>query len=239
MRWAAWWCSVLVVTPACGMPARLGFLPPDSTTAQRPLIWAETFDRLDPTRWREVEINRHTDYAAVTLDRRTCLKAQSHDGASILLTPLNVNPAHYPWLSWEWRVDRFVEGESLEEKRGSDASARLYVYFKTPGLPWQQRNLDYVWSASLPVGTVLTSAYASASKIMVVDSGPAAAGQWRRVERNLLEDFRLAFGQEAPEAVAIGVMTDTDTTHGDALAYFDTIRLSRQSTSHALAADGR
>jgi len=121
-----------------------------------------------------------------------------------------------------------VEGEALDWKDGSDAAARVYVYFASRGLPWQKRNLDYVWSASLPVGTLLSSAYSSTSKILVVESGSASLGQWRTVERNLEDDFERAFGrQDLPDVIAIGLMSDTDNTGGDALAYFDELRVSR------------
>ena len=140
---------------------------------------------------------------------------------------MRFDPDTYEWLSWDWRVDQLVEGEALERKDGSDASARVYVYFESSGLPWQKRDLDYVWSASLPVGTILNSAYSSVSKIIVVESGTASLGRWRHVERNLEEDYRRCFGKHPAHVIAIGLMSDTDNTHGQALAYFDELRVSR------------
>jgi hypothetical protein len=175
-----------------------------------------------------VEVRRRTDYSAVELDGRSCLRAHSRHGGSILLAPVSFDPETFEWFSWSWRVDRLVEGEALQRKNGSDASARVYVYFETGGLPWQKRNLDYVWSASLPVGTVLESAFSSASKIIVVESGAASLGRWRTVQRNLEADYERCFGKgPLPKVIAIGIMTDTDNTGGEALAYFDDMRISR------------
>jgi hypothetical protein len=101
------------------------------------------------------------------------------------------------------------------------------VYFETPGLPWQKRNIDYVWSASLPVGTILSSAFSSSSKIIVVESGATALGQWRTVERNLEDDYEQCFGEDPPDVIAIGVMTDTDNTAGEAVAYYDDLHISK------------
>ncbi|MDP3703841.1 MAG: DUF3047 domain-containing protein, partial [Candidatus Omnitrophota bacterium] len=125
------------------------------------------------------------------------------------------------------RVDQLPTGEALERKDGSDAAARVYVYFETTGLPWQKRNIDYVWSATLPVGTILDSAFSSASKIIVVESGTGSVGQWRRVQRNLRADYARCFGEDPPDVVAIGVMTDADNTRGEALAYYDDLRISK------------
>jgi len=204
-------------------------MPPLIPSPQADVFWTEPFEQLDAARWREVEVHGRTQYQAAVLEDRSCLKARSEGGASILLSAVDFDPDTYEWLSWEWRVEQPVEGERLERKDGSDAAARVYVYFETGGLPWQKRSIDYVWSASLPVGTVLSSAYSSTSKIIVVDGGPQTLFRWRRFARNLEEDYRLCFGEEAPHVVAIGLMTDTDNTKGQALAYFDELRVTRSS----------
>ena len=203
--------------------------PPAVPAASSTVLWSEPFETLDAARWREISMHGHTAYQAVTLEGRRCLQARSRVSASVLVTKVRFDLHEYPWLSWQWRVDQPVEGEALDRKEGSDAAARIYVYFDTPGPPWQKRNLDYVWSAVLPVGTFLTSRYASQSKILVVENGSDSPGRWRTAERNVLEDYRLVFKAEPPAVVALGVMSDTDNTRGAALAYFDDLQVSRVS----------
>ena len=205
----------------------LPLLPSFPPTAAPAVLWTETFDALQPQLWRHVEVHGHTSYEEALLEDRRCLKAHSEGAASMLLRQARFDPKTYQWISWDWRVDRLVANEALAQKEGSDASARVYVYFETPGLPWQKRNIDYVWSATLPVGTILSSAFSPASKIIVVESGAAALGQWRTVERNLDEDYEQCFGEDPPEAIAIGLMTDTDNTQGEAVAYYDDLRISK------------
>jgi hypothetical protein len=221
--------AAVLLFPAagCGRRATLSRLPLLTQTPEALLLWSEPFDVLNPERWREVEVKRHTRYETVLLDGRSCLKAESRDGASILVAQVHFDPDTYEWLSWEWRVDQLVEKEALDRKDGADAAARVYVYFESVGLPWQKRNIDYVWSASLPVGTILTSPYASSSKVIVVESGSSSVGRWKTVERNLEEDYKRCFGGRLPPVVAIGIMSDTDNTHGAALTYFDEVRISR------------
>jgi hypothetical protein len=204
-------------------------MPPRAPVPHADVFWIEPFEQLDAARWREVEVRGQTRYDATVLEGRPCLRARSEGGASILLQTVSFDPDTYEWLSWEWRVEQPVEGENLERKDGSDAAARVYVYFETGGLPWQKRSIDYVWSSSLPVGTVLSSAYSSASKIIVVDGGPQTLFRWRRFARNLEEDYQLCFGEKVPHVIAIGLMTDADNTKTQALAYFDELRVSRSS----------
>lgn len=187
--------------------------------------WHETFDRFDSKQWREIEVTRRTAYRAVSLEGRPCLEALSHNSASILVHKISIDPSATPWLSWQWRVDRFVAGEDLPRKEGSDASARVYVYFDTPGLPWQKHSIDYVWSAHLPVNTVLDSPFSSSSKIVVAAGGVENVGRWIRQERNLNEDYRLCFHAEPPHIAAIGVMTDTDNAGGYGSAYYDDLTI--------------
>ena len=225
-------CGALALLIVFGCRTRqltVSLIPPIIPVPKSSVLWAEHFDALQPERWREVEVRRHTQYGVVALEGRSCLRASSRDGGSILLSAVHFDPDRYQWLSWEWRVDQLVQGELLDRKEGSDAAARVYVFFDTPGLPWQRRNLDYVWSASLPVGTILSSAYSSQSKIMVVESGSASLGKWRKVEQNLKADYERVFGEAPPAVAAIGLMSDTDNTGGQALAYFDEVRISRSA----------
>lgn len=193
----------------------------------------EPFDELDPSRWKTVDLNGETHYAIERQDGESWLAADSRGGASILLTEVRFDPDTFEWLSWRWRVDRLVEGENLNAKGGSDAAARLYVYFDTPGLPWQKRAMEYVWSATLPVGTIATSPYLGHPKMIVVDSGATHLGTWRDVSRNLEDDYQRCYGGHPPNVVAIGIMTDTDNTKSEALAHYDDLRVTRANPAAA------
>ena len=229
------WVSGLMVLGCAPQRVNISLMPPQIATSAtaRPsapssIVWQELFDAMPEAPWREVEVRRHTQYRVTELDDHRCLEARSHDGASILLHPVQFDPDTYEWLSWDWRVDQLVEGEALRTKGGSDAAARVYVYFDTRGLPWQKRSIDYVWSSTLPVGTLLDSAFSAESKIIVAESGTERLGQWRGVERNLEADYHRAFPGALPDVIAIGVMNDTDNTGGTALAYFDNLHVSKE-----------
>ena len=196
-----------------------------------PAFFRETFDGpLEEQQWREVEVNGRGEYTVQrSSDGNRWLQALSQSTASILLCPVTFHPDAYEWLSWRWKVDRPVPAENLYTKQGSDAAARVYVYFETKSrLPWAKRNLDYVWSAHLPVGTVLSSPYAASSKIIVVNSGNEHLGQWRTVVRNLEDDYHRCFDGPLPRVVGIGLMTDSDNTNSESAAAFDDVIISHQ-----------
>ena len=223
------WMGLAVLLGALGYGLHLAVittLPFLISTTALPAVWSETFAAPTLDQWREVSLHGHTRYEICEVDANPCLCATSTAAASILLHKLHVETSRTLRLEWRWRVDELVEGEALDQKGGSDAAARLYVYFDTGTFPWQKRSLNYVWSASAPVGTILTSAFSARAKIIVVESGREHLGRWRTVTRNLAEDYYRAFGDEPPAMVAVGLMSDSDNTRSSTSAYFDDLRLS-------------
>ena len=221
--------AVPQAAPSPATPRISGFDATVLQPVQPVVLFVETFNRLDDERWKPVEVRGSTRYTVDVLEGNAVLKAASRAGASMLVAPLRVRLDAQTWLSWRWRVDQPVAGENLREKRRSDAAARVYVFFNTKGFPWQKRQLDYVWSSALPEGTVLTSPCSRAARIIVVAGSGEHLGRWQTVRRNVLSDYRRCFGQEPPEVVGIGVMTDTDNTGRDALAYYDDVTWRRES----------
>jgi hypothetical protein len=63
--------------------------------------------------------------------------------------------------------------------------------------------------------------------MVVVESGPERLQQWVRVERNIVEDYRKAFGEEPPTISGVAIMTDTDNTGESVTAYYGDIRFRR------------
>ena len=235
-RWVSSALAILMAGGCSGRAMRVPRMPPAPHADGSTTLFSEAFDLLDPAQWREVVVKGQTHYSIDARNAGTFLKAHATGGASILLHPVSFDPNEQPWLSWRWQVERFVDGENLYRKEGSDASARVYVYFETRGLPWQKRNIDYVWSRALPVGTILNSAFSKASKIVVVDSGTESPGAWRSVSRNIKEDYQRCFGKAAsPRIIAIGLMADADNTRSEALAYFDDVAISRSPPAQTRA----
>lgn len=54
-------------------------------------------------------------------------------------------------------------------------------------------------------------------------SGSEKAGAWQTGTRNIREDYRAAFGEEAPPITGKQSMTNSDNTRKSAEAVFDTI----------------
>jgi hypothetical protein len=79
----------------------------------------------------------------------------------------------------------------------------------------------YVWSSDAPVGTIAPNTYTGKIQMIVVDG--SRDGKWHEFRRNVLEDYRRAFGEDPWDIVAVGVMTDSDNSHEKARAQYGDI----------------
>ena len=53
-------------------------------------------------------------------------------------------------------------------------------------------------------------------------------GQWVTAERDIVADYRRAFGTEPPPIVGIAIMSDSDNTGESARAWYGDVSLTRQ-----------
>lgn len=187
---------------------------------------------------------RHTDYRLVNGSAGTVLQATAERAATGLYRRVRVDPFRQGLLEWSWRVDDLMPGTDKRVASREDSVARLVVSFHgdPERLDFQQRALlrlarvfageplpyamlIYVWSNRIPVETALQSPQIERIRMIVVESGAARLGHWLRYRRNVLEDYRRAFGEDPGDIVAVGVLTDSDNTQQTARALYGDITL--------------
>jgi hypothetical protein len=195
-----------------------------------------------PAGWQPLhfpKISRHTEYDLVKDSGVWVVRATSRAAASGYTHPVRVDLRRYPVLRWRWRVENVLEAGDVRTKAGDDYPARIYVTFEydpdSVGL-WRKARyriarqlfgdvpigaITYIWASHAETGLIVDNAFAgSFVKMIVVESGPSRAGQWREETRNLYEDYRRAFGEEPPLVNGVAIMTDSDNTGESAVAYY-------------------
>ncbi len=177
--------------------------------------------------WSEKSFKGITEYRIIEDSGQKVLQAKSHGTASGLVFDTEYDPQEYPLLSWRWKIaNTIVKGDS-RTKAGDDYAARIYVVFPHWFFP-KTRTLNYIWANRLPKEAIQANAYTSNAVMIAVESGAEKAGVWVTVRRNIIDDYRRAFGEEPPEIGAIAIMTDTDNTGESAMAWYSEIVASRQ-----------
>ncbi len=158
------------------------------------------------------------------------LSAHSHQACSGLFYKLKFDVTKHPMISWHWKITKFPEKRSQNtgdvgwlEK--DDYAARVYVIFSSWNF-MKTKSLEYIWDENLREETVMASPYLDNIKLIVVESGKTNVDQWVFEERNILEDYKKAFGKSPPRYVtAIALMTDADNTLSTAEAFYQDIKV--------------
>jgi hypothetical protein len=175
--------------------------------------------------WENKYFEGETDYSLVMENGRRVVKAHSNTSASGLIKKVKLDPKRFRYLKWSWKVAGIIPKGDERTKSGDDYAARVYVVF--PGrFFWQTKAINYIWANRLPKGESIPNAYTSNTQMVAVESGPGRVGQWLTEERDILADCRRLFGDEPTEIGAIAIMTDTDNTGAEAIAWYGDITLS-------------
>jgi hypothetical protein len=190
------------------------------------VIFASHFEQGLKGRWQQVTFFglKPTAYAVVADGTNFCLRASATNSDSALMAKVNLKPSPHLRVSWRWKIDRTPPGASDRTLRDYDHAARVIIAFDTfIGTP---RSIDYFWANSEPVGTAMSHPLSGRTQMLAVESGNARAGEWIAEERDVTADWQRLFpGRTMPKIEAIGVMTDSDSTHGLVSASYENIEL--------------
>lgn len=157
------------------------------------------------------------------------VKATSDASASALYYKINMDvKERHPVISWRWNVEKFPQkksGESIEAESEDDFAARVYVIFPAKFI-LNSHVLEYIWSETLPAGSMGTSPYSKSIKLIVARSGPNPDKRWFCEERDIAEDYTKAFGRSPARGIgAVAFMTNTEHTGTSAVSMYTDIKL--------------
>jgi len=190
--------------------------------------------------------NTATRYQLVEQDGVVVIQADSAEGGSGLYRKMHIDVRTYPILEWRWRVPRDSGNGNLDGPSFHSPPVRLSLAFDgdpakldfddrvkmrmakaltVNGLPFA--SLLYVWLTRRPVETIYSSPHTERVRHIVVESGERRLDEWVTVRRNILEDYKRAFGEEPGDVVAVGIMTDYGDNNAPRRAFYGDITFRR------------
>ena len=207
-----------------------------------------------PDNWKPLtfkKIPRHTHYSLVRDGDVIVVKATSEAASSALVRQIEINPRDYPIVQWRWKISNVLARADVTRKEGDDFPARLYITFKYDSAKVSLFDmakyeaarllygeypplvaLNYIWASTEPKGLLVSNPYTDRAKMLVLETG-ATVETWLTEERNVLADYRRAFGRkpqrdsdmpdDVPLISGVAIMTDTDNTGESATGYFGDI----------------
>lgn len=173
--------------------------------------------------WQTKVFDGTTDYRLITDRTGTWLEARADDSGSGLYREMAPDLGRTPVLAWSWWVDAPVPVADVRTKEGDDFAARVYVVFSGGLAFWRTTTLVYVWgTTSAPAGP-WANPFTDHARMITVSRGRPTAS-WTEVRRNVVEDYRQAFGHAPGPVSAVAIMTDTDQTGARCLARYRDLR---------------
>jgi hypothetical protein len=161
----------------------------------------------------------------VRSDHEPYLEANAEQSAVTIAKKFEYDLTEYPYLSWQWRVIELPKGGDERHKKTGDSAAAIYVIFEGRFRP---KSIKYVWSASLPKGTITESPYNSKTKVVVMQNQSSPIDEWVSERVNVYADYQRLFGGETESVQAIGLMSDSDNTQSTAVAHYKAIMISKE-----------
>jgi hypothetical protein len=235
---------LLALLTGCAAPK-----PPTPATQPVALMrWAAQ----DQATWKDVQFpaksptvySLDTDAPSNGSGQRTALKADSRSSVSMVRTPVRIEAADVAQVSFSWLVPALIDKADMALRDFDDSPVRLVLAFEGDRSTFSPKNamlnelarlvtgeempyatLMYVWCNQRPVGSVIQNPRTDRIRKIVVESGAQGLKQWRNYERNIRADFERAFGEAPGALVGIGLMTDSDNTHSNAVAWYGPIAL--------------
>lgn len=199
------------------------------------IVWAESgrvdiarFSQGDLSDWQKKAFAGETRYSLEKSDGRLALRADSSAAASGRYREVNVDLNKTPILNWTWKIGGILTGNDERTRAGDDYPARVYVVFSGGVMFWRTRAINYVWSNKQPVGNSWPNAFTSRAHMIAIASGAERVGQWVSERRDVLADYRRAFGEEPGPVDAVAIMTDTDNTGKDITAWYGDIWFTKE-----------
>ena len=188
------------------------------------LLFSDHFERAIAGRWEQYKFGKPTDYSICREANTNCLKAVADKTCSALMTKVELEPPARLIARWRWKIDQIPPNSTDDVLRSFDHTARVIIVFDT--LLGPPRTVNYVWANQVKIGAVFPHPRSGRAQMIALESGDTKAGQWIAEERDVTADWHQLFGDKAmPKIVAIGVITDSESTGTKVTGYYQNIEL--------------
>lgn len=193
--------------------------------------------------WQSVKFEKIDRLSTYSVSSEGLVLA-SQDSASALRLKGSYDVLVYPMVSVQWRVSVCDIAGDSRLKSGDDAPLRLYVAWEydPESSPWFERLvyralklfygeyppravLNYIVSPKEMQEPFFKSPYTDKVMILPVQSCEKTLGVWSGHTFNVVADYQKVFGTMPQGKATLGIMADSDNTHGSSLASIATIQI--------------
>ena len=167
-----------------------------------------------------------TKYTLGNNENGKYIKAEANNSASGLGKELKINLKKTPFLNITWKVEKDLTGIVENSKKGHDYAARVFVVKKTGATPLSNRAMNYVFSSNNDINTYHPSPFTKKSIDYVLSTTKEDLNEWVTVKVNVRDHFKKFHDLDLDDINGIAIMSDTDNSKLNAIAYYQNIYFS-------------
>lgn len=171
-----------------------------------------------PGGWQALSFSKFrapTKFELIDDNGSTVAHAISDNSSSVMMENLDVDPREFPFLTWRWKAPRLVPGANSTSRQTEDAPVRLIIAFDGDrdklsfsdqmtfaesrallGVDPPYATLEYTWGDGAAKETIIKNGWNPRIRLLLAQSGAEGVGEWVMETRNIVEDFRRAFGED-------------------------------------------
>ncbi len=242
----AWFGVVLLCTACASMSPTAMDTDGEADTPSAPVPQPDVSSVMGEG-WQPLGLpgKRATRYSTASVQGVQAVRADARRSASMLRRKVLVPPEALGQIRFSWWVPGLMQEARMGEPGREDSPVRIVLAFDGDRSKLSARNrilfelahtltgeeppyatLMYVWDPEAPLDEVITGTRTDRVRNIVVDSGVAQLKAWRLHERNILDDFRRAFGEEPGPLIGVALMSDSDNTASDIHAFYGPVQLA-------------
>ena len=172
--------------------------------------------------------DNNTSYTVGSNENGNFLKAVADNAASGLGKEIKIDLNKTPFINITWKIEKDLQGINENSKKGHDFAARVFAVKKTGATPLSNRAINYVFSSNSAVGQSWPSPYTKKSIDNVLATTKDNLNVWVTVKANVKEDFKKFHDLDVNELDGLAIMSDTDNSKMEAIAYYQNIYFSAE-----------
>lgn len=190
---------------------------------QRDWRFYNTMPVLPNTRFRVERVDGATDGYALVVE-------SGKSSGFVITMPRNLDLREYPILRWRWRIVRRLRiADDV-----SDPDDQAGVVYIADGTNLRHSSVGYRWEHNTLVGDDELIKYRgglTTVKAICVRNRHTPAGEWVVEERDVVRDFKAAFGKTLSAGFAVTIGANTQHSQSDTRLEIDYIEFRRSPVS--------
>ena len=161
-------------------------------------------------------------------DNGNFIRSEANGKGSGLGKEIKIDLLKTPFINITWKVEKNLLGIIENSKKGHDFAARVFVIKKTGSTALSNRAINYVFSSNNSVNDYWPSPYTKKSIDFVLSTTKDNENEWVTVKANVRAHFKLLHNLDVKDLNGVAIMTDTDNSKREAIAYYQNIYFSKE-----------